>query len=394
MSSTSADVLASESAQATTALRQLSVVVFLGFLTMGLPIAVLPRHVSGALGFGATVVGIVMGAQSVVTLLTRQLGGSLADTRGGREIVRRGLLVCAASGLIYWVSLLPFLPHTASLLVLLAGRALLGLGESLLITAATAWGIGAVGTARGGRVIAWSGIAMYGAMAIGAPVGALLNERFGFAGVALASVAAPLLAAVLTMSWRAVPASSQPRLPFLRVLGLVWLPGVGVAAATCGFALLVAFVSLLFAEKQWAHPALALTLFGAAYIGVRLVLGGMPDRFGGARLAMISLVVEAIGQLLLWQAPHETWALVGATLTGAGYSLIVPSFGVEVVRRVPASSRGSAFGAFIAFWDLTMGLAAPLAAIAVSTTYSTVFLVGAGGAAAGFLIAALLARRG
>ncbi|MBX5462515.1 MAG: MFS transporter [Steroidobacteraceae bacterium] len=152
-------------------------------------------------------------------------------------------------------------------------------------------------------------------------------------------------------------------------------------------------MSLLFAEKRWAHPALALTLFGAAYIGVRLVLGGMPDRFGGARPAMISLVVEAIEQLLLWQAPHESWALIGATLTGAGFSLIVPSFGVEVVRRVPSSSRGSAFGAFIAFWDLTMGLAAPLAAIAVSTTYSTVFLVGAGGAAAGLLIAALLARR-
>jgi len=97
--------------------------------------------------------------------------------------------------------------------------------------------------------------------------------------------------------------------------------------------------------------------------------------------------------VLIWQAPYEAWELVGATLTGAGFSLIVPSFGVEVVRRVPASSRGSAFGAFIAFWDLTMGLAAPLAAVAVSTTYSTVFLVGAGGTVAGFLIAAVLARR-
>jgi MFS family permease len=134
-------------------------------------------------------------------------------------------------------------------------------------------------------------------------------------------------------------------------------------------------------------------VFGAAYIGVRLLLGGLPDRLGGARVAMISLLTEAVGQLLIWQAPSNSWALVGAALTGAGYSLIVPSFGTEVVRRVPPSSRGSAFGAFIAFWDLTMGLAASLGAMVVGATYSNAFLVGAVGASVGFAVAAILQFR-
>jgi hypothetical protein len=39
-------------------------------------------------------------------------------------------------------------------------------------------------------VIAWSGIAMYGALAVGAPVGVLIEGTFGFAGVSLAAVIA------------------------------------------------------------------------------------------------------------------------------------------------------------------------------------------------------------
>jgi MFS family permease len=393
MNATSADARTGNAADQTRPLLQLSLVVFLGFLTMGIPIAVLPGHVNGVLGFGATLVGITMGAQSVVTLLTRQFAGTLADTRGGRDIVLKGLLVCAACGAIYWFSLAAPLSQTQSLALLLLGRALLGLGESLLITAATAWGIGLVGAERGGRVIAWSGIAMYAAMALGAPIGMWLNDVYGFGAVALAAVLAPVLAIVLASALSSVPPSSQPRLPFYSVLRLVWLPGVGVAMATCGFALLVAFASLLFAEKNWSHAAMALTVFGAAYIGVRLLLGGLPDRLGGARVAMISLLTEAVGQLLIWQAPSNSWALVGAALTGAGYSLIVPSFGTEVVRRVPPSSRGSAFGAFIAFWDLTMGLAAPLGAMVVGATYSNAFLVGAVGASVGFAVAAILQFR-
>jgi len=51
--------------------------------------------------------------------------------------------------------------------------------------------------------------------------------------------------------------------------------------------------------------------------------------------------------------------LIGAALTGFGYSLVYPGFGVEAVRRAPAQSRGLAMGAYTAFLDLTLGLASP-----------------------------------
>ncbi|MFX5693368.1 MFS transporter, partial [Acinetobacter baumannii] len=71
-----------------------------------------------------------------------------------------------------------------SVAVLLAGRVLLALGESLVITGTMGWGIALVGPQHGGKVMAWLGIAIYAAMAGGAPLGVAVSKAWGFAGIA------------------------------------------------------------------------------------------------------------------------------------------------------------------------------------------------------------------
>ncbi|WP_235924617.1 MFS transporter [Roseomonas harenae] len=113
----------------------------------------------------------------------------------------------------------------------------------------------------------------------------------------------------------------------------------------------------------------------------------LPDGLGGRRVAGWSLVVEALGQALLWVAPNAELALLGATLTGAGFSLIFPSMGVDAVRRVPAASRALAIASFSAFLDLAVGLSAPLAGLIVGLGgYPAVFLAGGLGCIAGVLL--------
>ena len=72
-----------------------------------------------------------------------------------------------------------------------------------------------------------------------------------------------------------------------------------------------------------------------------MLLGHLADRVGGARIGLVCALIEAAGLALIWFAPWSGLAYLGATITGFGYSLVYPGFGVEAVRRAPAENRAS-----------------------------------------------------
>jgi predicted MFS family arabinose efflux permease len=244
-------------------------------------------------------------------------------------------------------------------------------------------------------VMSWQGIAMYAAIGLGAPLGLMVQNACGFAGVACLTIATPLLAAAIALSLPAAAATGGDRTPFHRVFGLIWRPGLVIALASVPFAAMATFLALDYAAHDWSGAGLALTGFGAGFILVRLVGSHLPDRFGGAKVAACSLAVETLGQALLWMAPIPSLAIAGATLTGIGVSLVFPAMGVEATRRVPPEQRGRAVGNFIAFFDVAIGLTGPALGLAVGRLgYPSAFLIGAGAtlAALAFLRSAVGAK--
>lgn len=369
----------------------ITLAVFIGFLTIGLPLPVLPLHVHDGLGMSTLVVGVVIGVQFAAALLSRAWAGNLADTHGAKRAVILGFLLSSCSGVAYLGSLAFLASPVASVWILLLGRVLLGCGESLVVTGALAWGVGLAGPQNAGKVMAWVGIAMYGAYAAGAPAGVALNETQGFAGIAAAAAVLPLLALALVASVRAMAPTAARRTPFYKVLGAVWGAGMGLALSSVGFGVITAFIALLFAARDWGNASLAFTAFGLAFIGARLFFGHLPDKLGGARVALFCVLIEALGQLLIWGADTAIMAYVGAALTGFGYSLAFPGFGVEAVRRAPPQSRGAAMGAYVAFLDISLGITGPvLGAVAGAWGVGTVYLAGAIAVASSLLVAVRL----
>ena len=357
---------------------------FCGYLCVGLPLPVIPLFVHDRLGFSNLVVGLAIGIQFLATVLTRGYAGRLTDQHGGKRSALQGAAVCALGGLLYVVAALPGLSPVSSLAIVVAGRLAAGFGESQFVTGCVSWSIASVGPQRAGMSMSWTGIAMFAALAIGAPIGMELYQGYGLQAAMVACIVAPLVAAAIAFQAVSYTTPSGQRLPFYRVIGQIWREGLGLMLQGVGLSGLTAFASLYFAARSWGHAGLVMTAFGIGFIFVRVVLGHLPDKMGGYRVAFWSLVIEAVGQAMLWGAPIEIVALAGALVTGLGCALVFPALVVEALKRVLPANRGSAMGAFVAFLDIAYGISGPAAgAIAGEFGYTAVYLFGAASALIG-----------
>ena len=367
---------------------------FIGYLNIGIPLAVLPGYVHNHLGFGTVIAGLVISVQYLATLLSRPYASRIIDNLGSKRAVMYGLAGCGLSGVLMlassWTSATPAL----SLTCLLIGRLVLGSAESLVGSGSIGWGIGRVGAHNTAKVISWNGIASYGAIAIGAPLGVLMVGHWGMWSMGASIIALATVGLLLAWPKRAAPIVSGVRLPFLHVLGRVFPHGAGLALGSIGFGTIATFITLYYATNNWENAVLCLSLFGASFIGARLLFGNLINRIGGFRVAIVCLSVETLGLLLLWLAPNPELALAGAALSGFGFSLVFPALGVEAVNLVPASSRGAAVGAYSLFIDLSLGITGPLVgAVAAGFGFASIFLFAALAAFTGLLLSVYLYRQ-
>jgi MFS family permease len=362
---------------------------FCGYLCVGLPLPVIPLFVHDRLGFSNFVVGLVIGIQFLATVLTRGYAGRLTDRHGGKRSALQGSVVCALGGLFYLVAAMPGLSPVTSLTIIVIGRLAAGFGESQFVTGCVSWSIASVGPQRAGMSMSWTGIAMFAALAIGAPIGMALYQGYGLQSAMIACILAPLIAGIVAWFQLSYTNPAGQRLPFTKVIGQILREGLGLMLQGVGLSGLTAFASLFFAARGWGYAGLVMAAFGIGFIFVRLVLGALPDRMSGYRVAFWSLVVEAKGQAMIWGASNEIVALAGALVTGVGCALVFPALGVEALKRVLPANRGSAMGAFVAFLDIAYGISGPVAGgIASQFGYAAVYLFGVACALSGAALVA------
>ncbi len=368
-----------------------SLFVFFYYLMIGLLLAVLPGFVHLHLGLSPLWAGVAISAQYLATLLTRPRAGRMTDVLGPRATVLVGQVVGLLSGLCLIAAASLQSKAMACFVVLLTSRLILGCGESCVATGATTWGLGRVAPEYAAQVISWSGIASYGAMAAGAPLGIWLENRYGIESIGAVASGISLLSLALALPLAGVPIVRGAHMAFSRVLGRVLLHGLGLTLGTVGFAAIASFTGLYYASRHWTDPALALILFGSSFIVTRLLFAGTIDRWDGFRVAMVSFILESAGLLVLWSATTHDVALAGAALSGCGFALVFPALGVEALKTVADQNHGTALGVYTAFLDLAMGITGPIAGLIVGKFgYSAIFLFGSGAAGFAFVLTLLL----
>jgi len=335
---------------------------FLGYFTIGLSLATLPIFIHQILGFNTIIAGLVISVQYIATFLLRGYAGKIVDTKGPKVSVLRSMLFFALSGiLLLFVFLFKSQPFI-SLGLLLITRIFTGIGEGLVGASPINWALLELGDEHAAKAISFNGIASYGALALGAPLGVLMVDHINYESLGLMTFAIGILGYLYSKSktpFRVI-ARKTSSVSFKRVLLTVAPFGTCLALGGLGFGSISTFMTLYYEHFNWQNGAACLTVFGIFFILTRLVFNKVIDQYGGLKVALVSLFVESLGLLVIALALHPLWTLVGAALTGLGFSLVFPALGVEAIKKVDQSQQGSALAAYGLFIDISLGITGPL----------------------------------
>jgi MFS family permease len=345
------------------------VVTLLSLTAVGAVLPVIPRYVRGPLGLGDVAVGVAVGAFALTALASRPLAGHVADLRGRRPVVAVGALLAATAGLLYLVP--------AGFAGLIGARLVLGAGEAMVFTAGATWVVDLAPPDRRGRVIGLYGLAVWGGLSLGPPIGDALLRVSSYDAVWGFSAICPFVGALVALR---IPDPHRPS-PEPEARPLIAResvrPGIGISLASVGFAAMSSFIVLHLEAEGSGHGATAFTAFAATVVLTRLIGGDLPDRIGPLRCAAGAAVLESAALALIALAHGLPLALAGAIGMGMAFALLYPSLSLVAISSVSESRRGSALGTFTAFFDIGIGFGAVLTGLAASVGgYPAAFWLG------------------
>src|SRR5580692_4408050 len=91
---------------------------FICYLSIGLPLAVLPPYVHLRMGYSALLAGLVISIQYIATLASRPWAGRISDGKGAKVAVIWGMAASSASGVFLVAAAALFTVHIHWLSVL------------------------------------------------------------------------------------------------------------------------------------------------------------------------------------------------------------------------------------------------------------------------------------
>jgi MFS family permease len=334
---------------------------FVGYFIIGLSLSVLPIFINKSLGFGLVVAGLVISLQYVSTFFLRAYSGKIIDGKGPKPAVLFSMISFSLTGIFliiaYYFKFSPFL----SLSFLVVTRLLTGCAEGMIGASPINWAIMALGEKHTAKIISYNGVACYGALAIGASLGIIIEQKFSLYGIGILSIILGILGFLFAKTKEnKTNTNPQDSQSFWKVLSKVAPFGICLALGGLGFACISTFITLYYNYFHWNNGALCLSVFGGLFVAGRLVFSNVINNYGGIKVAIACLLVETIGLLIIAFATNSQIALLGAGVTGLGFSLIFPALGVVAIKSVSPSSQGSALAGYGLFIDLSLGVAGPL----------------------------------
>lgn len=319
---------------------------FFFFASFQLLMVPLPLYIA-QIGGEAAAVGLVMATFALAAVLVRPLMGRLVDTLGRRPLLLLGIGLFILSPLLFIFA--------TSIPLLMAARALQGVGLAAFTIASTTWIADLVPASRRGEAMSNFASASVLSLAILPVVGSSLLRITSFPVIfALASGLALVSMVGASAKERHVKAASSGQGHFwttVRQRG-VWLPSLLVLTLGVAYGAIISFIALFARERGLPDGGLFFLLYAVAAIIGRGPLGRLSDRLGHERvIAPLSLL--AAGAIGLLAAAHTLpWFLIAGIFYGLTFGTAWPLLNALVVNHASLEGRGAAVGVISTGFDL------------------------------------------
>jgi predicted MFS family arabinose efflux permease len=317
------------------------------YAALGAVLRVLPHQLAADLGAGPIAIGLAVGAPALAGVVSRPLGGRLADRRGPAPVLLAGAVVMAAG----------IAPATVQTVAAQIGsRLAVGAGEGLMMSAAVLWLLRIAGPERQGRALGHIGLANYAGLAVGPLVADALAGAEHPGRVLSAAGVLPLLGAALAAGIPRPPRASGHGAAGGRardLAGALARPGAGLLLVTVGY---VAVLSFGPEAAVGRGAALVVPVFALTVVAARTLGAGIPDQMGPQRTLAAAAPLAAAGLVGVAFAPGTVTTVAAIVALAAGQALAVPALGILALSRVTPARQGAAAGLFFACFDAGVGL--------------------------------------
>ncbi len=346
--------------------------VTLYFLGLNMTLSVLPLFVEGELGGTDAQVGIAVSSFGLAAACIRPVIGPLGDRHGRQRLIVSGAIVAGLATIATATA--------TSLGMVIAFRALAGLGEAAVFVGAASAAQDLATDERRGEAASYFSLAIYSSLFLGPPLGEWISETFGNDTAWVLAGGLAMLAASTGIVAPGAPTEPPPK-PERRVLlhRAALRPGAVLFLGLLGYTGFLAFAALHAEEVGIANTGTVFTVFALVIIFLRIFAAKLPDQLGPIRTSRISLSCGAVGLAVLavWTEPVGVY--VGAAILAVAQSFLFPALFALVVDDAPDAERSHAISTLSMFFDLAFGLGGPVIGL-VSDTFnrSTAFAVSAG----------------
>lgn len=331
---------------------------FFFFLGISLTNPIVPPFAI-TLGASPFIVGLIAGATSFISLVSKPLGGFIGDKGYRLEMMIAGNLLSLISGILYVTS-----AYTSNLPLFAFSRALHGFSMGIFFPSSLSTAVDLAPAGRVGETLGWRGMMFSLGNIIGPALGGYLSDYLGFVGAfSFVSLFSIVGAAFVVPVWKEIgritdeEVSSESRAGYKALLRVSFVStSIALLFFSASYSGITTYLPALYKHLGFPQRTFGLYMMvvGASSFATRLVGGRTADRIGPVPVSLGGIAVVITGYLFLNYRILPPDSYVSALLIGAGFGLAVPAMQMMALAPLPGKIRAMGSSIYTMFFDLGM----------------------------------------